>query len=161
MERRRRDLPTIDPTTFGVKPKTKTKKGNKGTKSNYTSQVENSVKELVKKGVKDYNKGREITDSPNTVSKIQINGGGKKYTFTDITEPVDIQLTDKTALRFKIVKSEEESIYRVDIRTMVLKKDKWIYTERGVNFELGYIEDVIMTLVKLASEDIDEAMAYV
>lgn len=154
----RRNLPTIDPTIFGVKPKTK--KG--GNKSNYTAQVENSVKKLVNKGVKDYNNGREInSDYTGTVSKIQINGGGKKYTFHDVTEPVDIQLTDKTALRFKIVKSEEESIYRVDIRTMVLKKDKWIYTERGVNFELGYIEDIIMTLVELASEDIDEAHAYV
>lgn len=160
MERRRRDLPTINPVTFGVKPK-KTKT-NKGTKSNYASQVENSVKKLVKNGVKDYNKGREInSDNTGKVSKIQINGGGKKYTFKDVTEPVDIQLTEKTALRFKIVKSEEESIYRVDIRTMVLKKDNWIYTERGVNFEIGYIEDVIMTLVGLASEDVDEAHAYV
>lgn len=156
----RRNLPTIDPTTFGVKPKTK--KGSKGTKSNYTKQVENSVKKLVSEGNKDYNVGREInTDYTGKVSKIQINGGGRKYTFNDVTEPVDIQLTEKTALRFKIVKSEEENIYRVDIRTMVLKKDKWIYTERGVNFELGYIEDVIMTLMALAKVDIDEAMAYV
>lgn len=154
----RRNLPNIDPTTFGVKPKTK--KG--GNKSNYTTQVENSVKKLVSEGNKDYNVGREInTDYTGKVSKIQINGGGKKYTFHDITEPVDIQLTEKTALRFKIVKSEEENIYRVDIRTMVLKKDNWIYTERGVNFELGYIEDVIMTLMALAKVDIDEAMAYV
>lgn len=156
----RRNLPTIDPTIFGVKPKTK--KGSKGTKSNYTKQVENSVKKLVSEGNKDYNVGREInTDYTGKVSKIQINGGGRKYTFNDVTEPVDIQLTEKTALRFKIVKSEEENIYRVDIRTMVLKKDKWIYTERGVNFELGYIEDVIMTLMALAKVDIDEAMAYV
>lgn len=140
MERIRRNLPTIDPTVFGVKPKTK-----KG-KSNYTSQVENSVKNLLNKK----------SDFNGKVSKIQINGGGKKYTFTDVTEPVDIQLTEKTALRFKIVKSEEESVYRVDIRTMILKKDNWIYTERGVNFEIGYIEDVIMTLVELANEELDE-----
>lgn len=154
----RRNLPTINPEVFGVK--SKNKKGSN--KSNYTAQVENSVKKLVNKSVKKYPYEEEVnSEYTGKVSKIQINGGGKKYTFHDVTEPVDIQLTDKTALRFKIVKCEEESIHRVDIRTMVLKKDNWIYTERGVNFELGYIEDVIMALVDLASEDVEEESAFI
>ena len=117
----------------------KSKKGTK-TKSPYQNHVENSVKKLVAKEDKPYTK------------PIKINNGGKKYTFEDITEPIDLPITDTTNLRFKIVKSEEEGIYRVDIRTMALKNEEWTYTQRGVNFELGYIEDVVMNLVTLAEE---------
>ena len=35
---------------------------------------------------------------------------------------------------------------------MALKNEEWTYTQRGVNFELGYIEDVVMNLVTLAEE---------
>lgn len=111
----------------------------KKTKSPYQGYVENSVKKFVAKN-KSYSK------------PVKINGGGGKYTFEDVTEPIDLPITDKTNLRFKVVKSEEEGIYRVDIRTMALKNDKWEYTQRGVNFELGYIEDVVMNLVTLAEQ---------
>ena len=112
----------------------------KSNKSPYQNHVENSVKNLVAKENKPYKK------------PVKINNGGKKYTFEDITEPIDLPITDTTNLRFKIVRSEEEGIYRVDIRTMALKNDQWTYTQRGVNFELGYIEDVVMNLVTLAEE---------
>lgn len=112
----------------------------KSNKSPYQNHVENSVKNLVAKENKPYKK------------PVKINEGGGKYTFEDITEPIDLPITDKTNLRFKIVRSEEDNMYRVDIRTMALKNDQWTYTQRGVNFELGYIEDVVMNLVTLAEE---------
>ena len=117
----------------------KSKKETK-TKSPYQNHVENSVKKFIAKEDKPYTK------------PVKINNGGKKYTFEDITEPIDLPITDTTNLRFKIVKSEEEGIYRVDIRTMALKNEEWTYTQRGVNFELGYIEDVVMNLVTLAEQ---------
>ena len=138
MDRRRKGIEESSLFSF-ASPRTKEVKNKK---SPYQNHVENSVKELVAKEDKPYSKPKNV----------RINGGGNKYTFTDITEPIDLPVTDKTNLRFKVVKSEEEGIYRVDIRTMALKNNKWIYTERGVNFELGYIEDVIMNLVTLTEE---------
>lgn len=142
MGRRRQSMEESSLFSFAKTREVKEPKKVTNKKSPYQNHVENSVKKLVAKEDKPYSK-------PTT---IQINGGGNKYTFNDITEPIDLPITDKTNLRFKVVKSEEEGIYRVDIRTMVLKNNKWIYTERGVNFELGYIEDVIMNLVSLTEE---------
>ena len=137
--RRRRESITLDLGAITNKKEEKPpKKFVQKKKSNYTHYMENSVKQLVEKEDKPYS------------TNVKINGGGKKYTFNDITDPIDLPITDKTNLRFKIVKSEEENIYRVDIRTMVLKNGKWEYTPRGINFELGYIEDVVMNLVTLA-----------
>ena len=144
MDRRRRDFKTINPSVLGVKKETKPKK------SAYQNHVENSVKRVVDKEDKPYERP----------SHIKINGGEKKYTFTDVTEPIDLQLTDKSALRFKIVKTEEEEVFRVDVRTMVLKNNKWEYTQRGINFELGYIEDVIMNLVSLTEDEVLEATVF-
>ena len=137
MDRRRKSIEESSLFNFTLPRETK-KKG----KSPYQNHVENSVKKLVAKEDKPYT-------NPNNV---KINDGGNKYTFNDVTEPIDLPITDKTNLRFKVVKSEEEGIYRVDIRTMALKNNQWTYTQRGVNFELGYIEDVIMSLVSLTEE---------
>jgi hypothetical protein len=137
MDRRRKSIEESSLFNFTLPRETK-KKG----KSPYQNHVENSVKKLVAKEDKPYTKP----------SNVKINDGGSKYTFNDVTEPIDLPITDKTNLRFKIVKSEEEGIYRVDIRTMALKNNQWTYTQRGVNFELGYIEDVIMNLVSLTEE---------
>lgn len=138
MDRRRKSIEESSLFNFTLPRETK-KKG----KSPYQNHVENSVKKLVAKEDKPYTKP----------TNVKINDGGNKYTFNDVTEPIDLPITDKTNLRFKVVKSEEEGIYRVDIRTMALKNNQWTYTQRGVNFELGYIEDVIMSLVSL-TEDI-------
>ena len=120
-------------------------------KSMYQNHVENSVKKLINVENKGYEKP----------TGVKINNGGKKYTFTDLTDPIDLPITDKTNLRFKVVKTEEENVCHVDVRTMVLKNGKWEYTQRGINFELGYIEDVIMNLVELANQFVDEeAIAY-
>ena len=136
--RRKREESSIF--SFSIRETKKKETKPKSNKSPYQNHVENSVKKLVAKEEKPYKK------------PVKINEGGGKYTFEDITEPIDLPITDKTNLRFKIVRSEEDNMYRVDIRTMALKNDQWTYTQRGVNFELGYIEDVVMNLVTLAEE---------
>ena len=138
--RRRRNEGSIILALGGNKKEAPKKTIRRRDKSPYQNHVENSVKNLVAKEEKPYEKPKNVP----------INNGGKNYTFTDIVEPIDLPITDKTNLRFKIVKSEEENIYRVDIRTMVLKNNEWGYTQKGINFELGYIEDVVMNLVTLA-----------
>ena len=85
--RRKREESSIF--SFSIR-ETKKETKPKSNKSPYQNHVENSVKKLVAKEEKPYKK------------PVKINEGGGKYTFEDITEPIDLPITDKTNLRFKI-----------------------------------------------------------
>jgi hypothetical protein len=81
----------------------------------------------------------------------------KKAEYTNLVEPKELEITDNSKLVFSAsqMAGDKDNNVHVDIRTYIVNADTSKYsgpTQRGVNFDVEYLDEFIETLKEVSKE---------